>query len=68
MKVIGKQLKFLPWQITRVIDNFSKEKIQIKLFSRTKHGINFLKFQAIYCRPEDFEIFKKVLRARKRKS
>lgn len=45
----------MPWQITKIIDNFGVEKIEIKYFKvHKKRGYDFHNYQVIYAKIKDW--------------
>jgi len=67
MEAIGKPYKFGAWQIQKIIDNYLVEKIQVKLFNRTKNGsLHFGRFQALYVLPKDWKQFKAEMKKAKK--
>ena len=66
-KVISKQFKVGCWQITRIIDNFGVEKIQVRCYKRIPSGyLDFKKYQEIYAHPKDWDELKKAIRKTKK--
>jgi len=67
MEILSKPVKFGRMQVTKILDKFGKEKIEVKYFSRGKgRSLNFHRFQVIYFELNDWKNFKAELRKRKR--
>lgn len=63
MEIISKPIKFDRWQVTKIIDNFGKEKIEIKYFSKNKTGgLNWNKYQVIYATIPSWKELKKKIK------
>ena len=61
MEIIGKPFKCLPWQITSIIDNYGNKKINIRIYAKSKAGVNFNKSQNIYCTPDEWGLLKREI-------
>ena len=55
-------VKIMPWEITKIINNWGKKQILLKYYSKIpgSNSYNFQKFGQIFCKPEDWE---KLLKA-----
>lgn len=67
MEILTKPYKFGSWQITKIIDKFGKEKIELKYFSKNKQGgLNWNHYQVLYIKLKDWKEFKSAIKQGKR--